>query len=321
MGWRGCEARFPARTETGPAHDRCGRGAPRGASSDVVSATKRVTGGEDWTSEPPVVLGVCATQTERRRHRLLDDRRQEMGGESAIAGAGTTGLLQPLRGGEPAAGRRRRPARPWRSLAAGAGPGSRRWRARNDGGGRPTLPLPALRRDHDGTARRAVRSASLLGIGDWPGALPVRARGALHRRDPRARVHVAGGLRPEPMDHTAQLGGSGRSGSALASNRRVAALALSQFVATEGRARRSVSVRLGAGRLGATRRASVRRGRARCLRGRGSTQARSPPPPSRVVSSRGRRTASHSPRGPAHLLSGAARGVNADERSQPPKSR
>ena len=224
-------------------------------------------------------------------------------------------------GCEPACWGRHRPAEPWRPRAPSAWPCSRRRRAGNVDRGRPALSLSALRWDYDGTAGRALRPAALLGIGNWPGVLPVRADGVVHRRNARAGVHLAVGIRPEAMDDPAQLGGGRGRRQAAASRCRVAPVAVWLFAATAGGTRRRVSLRPGSPRLGHARRAGVRGGCARCMRATRITRARSPPPPSRVVSSRAGRKASHGPRCPALPQRGGARSFDVDERSQPKESR
>jgi hypothetical protein len=175
--------------------------------------------------------------------------------------------------------------------------------------------MPALRRGHD-SPPGALRAAPLLGLGHRSGALPVRADGALHRGDPGAGLHLAGWLRPESVDDASAVGSGRERRQAAALHHRVAAMGRRRFTSCRSRAGCGVPMLAGAGD-GQARRAGVRGSRARCMRVAGRARARSPPPPSRVVSSMARRKASTIARGPAHIHEGRREESVANERSQP----
>lgn len=216
-------------------------------------------------------------------------------------------MLQSLRRGEPASGREPGAARAWRALEASPGSRERQRRAGDRHRGRPSVPVPTLRRDHDGAAGRALRPAPLLGLGHRLGTLPVRTDGVLHRRDPGAGLHLAGRVRVESMVDAAPVGDGGERRSAAAAHRRLAAVARGHVAPSRGRAGSRVPVFAGAGD-GSTRRASVRGSRARYMRAPHRARARSPPPPSRVVC-RGPDERHQRPRVAPRISRRAARGV------------
>ena len=178
------------------------------------------------------------------------------------------------------------------------------------------VPLPALRWRHDSPAGWALRPAPLLGLGHRLGALPVRADGTLHRRDPGADLHLADGLRPESLDGAPAVGGGRERRQAAAPHHRLAAVARWLFASCRSRAGCGMPVLAGGGD-GHDRRGGVRGSRARCMRTIPRARARSPPPPSRVVFSRAGRKASTTARGPAHIHEGRREESVANERSQP----
>lgn len=176
-------------------------------------------------------------------------------------------------------------ARAWRARETSPGPGERHGRARDGPRRRASVPVSAVRRGHDGSARWALRTTPLLGLGHRPGALPVWADETLDRGDPAARLHLAAGLRPEALDDAPAVDSGRERRQAAATHQRVATMAWAFFASSQRRAGCRVPVFADADD-GHARRAGVRGSRARCMRASRPSRARSPPPPSRVVCSR-----------------------------------
>ena len=207
-----------------------------------------------------------------------------------------------------------------RAREASPGPGERQRRAGDCSGGRASVPVSAVQRGHDGAARWALRTTPLLGLGHRLGALPLWADEALDRGDPAAGLHLAAGLRPESVDDAPAVDSGRARRQAAAAHQRVATMAWALFASSQRRAGCRLSVFADADD-GHARRAGVRGSRARCMRASRRSRARSPPPPSRVVSVRARRRASTATRGPAHIHEGRREESVADERSQSERSR
>jgi hypothetical protein len=140
-----------------------------------------------------------ASSTRRslsRNGRRLCLRRSRFGQVAAVAAR-----LEPASGHPPRAA--------WARSAreTSPGPGERQRRARDGHRCRAAVPVPTMRRGHDGSARWALCTTPPLGVGHRPGALPVWADGALDWGDPAARLHLAIGLRPQPLDDAPAVDG------------------------------------------------------------------------------------------------------------------
>jgi hypothetical protein len=215
-----------------------------------------------------------------------------MGGGNPAGRAGATGPVQPVRRREPASRAASGAGEPRASGAPGPGPSRAFGTARNTAGAGSALPLPSLRRAHDGAAARAHCPPPLFGVGDRPGPLPARATRPFDRGDAPAGLHLAPGLRDGPLDDAVGMGRRDRARPAVPSCSPGApnGVAPESGVAHGSHAvRRRVVQRWDRG-------AGVRGSRARCMRKRAGRPRPSRAPPSCVVSTLGWARASPSAR-------------------------